>query len=494
MPTKVVLPEMGEGVTDATVTEWLKAEGDLVEKFDALVEVNTDKVDTEVPSPISGTVLKIMVPADTVVSVNQILCWIGEPGEEIPDEDDLPPVEQLAPAEQEDTPAPTPAPAPPAPTAKPAAPAPAAAPQVETGSHLQGAVSPLAAKIAAESGIDPAGILGTGLGGMVTRRDVLIYLDSGGANQAAFSREVKTEEAPHPRASFISPVVSRLAAEHNIDLNQVLGSGKHGRITKYDLERVIAGGSAPVGGSIPVHPAYQNMQPGTSIKHTPVRRSIAKHMLHSRQTSPHVSTFIEADLSAVSAHRAANKARFAQQGIKLTFTAYFVAAAAEALKAYPIVNSSWTDEAINLHPQVNIGMAVSLDAEGLIVPVIENAGKMDLMQIAQAVNDLAGRARSKQLAPQEVQGGTFTITNHGTSGSLFAMPIINQPQCAILGTGAIQKRAVVINDTAASTEAIAIRPMVYLSLTFDHRILDGAVADYFLAALRHKLESGAFRD
>jgi 2-oxoglutarate dehydrogenase E2 component (dihydrolipoamide succinyltransferase) len=205
-------------------------------------------------------------------------------------------------------------------------------------------------------------------------------------------------------------------------------------------------------------------------------------MVHSKHTSPHVSTIMEADMSAVSAHRAANKALFAQDGVNLTFTVYFVAAAVAALKTYPLVNSAWTEEGIAVHESINIGMATSLGEAGLIVPVIKNADGLSLLGIARAVNDLAERARSKKLKPDDVQGGTFTITNHGTSGSLFATPIINQPQCAILGTGIIQKRAVVIND------AIAIRPMVYLGLTFDHRILDGAIADYFLGKIKSTLE------
>ena len=497
MPTKVALPEMGEGVMDATITQWLKQEGDAVEKFEALVEVNTDKVDTEIPSPVSGTVLKIMHPADTVVEVNQVLCWIGEPGEEIPTEEP----EAAPPAAAK----PEPVPAPSAAAAVPKAPAPAAGPtapkvlqpaptKVSTGTHLQGAVSPLAAKIAAHHNIDPAMIQGSGIGGMITRQDVIHYVESGGGNQKITSpyrqpRAVTSqpEKSPGPRSSFISPVVARLAAEHNIDLNKVSGTGKDGRITKYDMQRVISGGDASRSpGGLEPHPAFAGMQAGTMIKHTPVRRSIAKHMVESKHTSPHVSTFIEVDLSSVSAHRTQFKDQFARQGAKLTFTAYFVQAAAAALHAYPIVNSSWSEDGILLNPEINIGMAVSLDADGLIVPVIRNASQLTLLQTAQVVNDLANRARNKQLTPDEVRGGTFTITNHGTSGSLFATPIINQPQCGILGTGTIQKRPVVVDD------AIAIRPMVYLSLTFDHRILDGAVADYFLGAIREKLKHGAF--
>jgi 2-oxoisovalerate dehydrogenase E2 component (dihydrolipoyl transacylase) len=220
-----------------------------------------------------------------------------------------------------------------------------------------------------------------------------------------------------------------------------------------------------------------------------VRRAIAEHMVYSKHTSPHVTTVMEADLSRVVAHREANKAQFARDGANLTFTAYFVAATVAALKAFPLVNSSWSEEGIVLHKEINVGMATSLGEAGLIVPVIKNADGLSLLGVARAVNDLANRARSRQLKPDEVKGGTFTITNHGTSGSLFATPVINQPQCGILGVGAIQKRVVVINDDGGSADAIAIRPMAYLSLTFDHRILDGAIADYFLGKVVEYLQN-----
>jgi 2-oxoglutarate dehydrogenase E2 component (dihydrolipoamide succinyltransferase) len=215
---------------------------------------------------------------------------------------------------------------------------------------------------------------------------------------------------------------------------------------------------------------------------TPVRRLIAEHMVMSKHTSPHVTTVMEADMSRVAAHREANKAAFARDGANLTFTAYLIAAAVSALKAYPIVNSSWSEAGVVLHRTINIGMATSLGEEGLIVPVIKNADGLSLLGLARAINDLSNRARLKKLQPDEVKGGTFTLTNHGTSGSLFATPIINQPQCAILGAGVIQKRVVVIND------AIAIRPMIYVSLTFDHRILDGASADTFLGKVVETLQ------
>jgi 2-oxoglutarate dehydrogenase E2 component (dihydrolipoamide succinyltransferase) len=221
------------------------------------------------------------------------------------------------------------------------------------------------------------------------------------------------------------------------------------------------------------------------IPHTSIRRAIAEHMVFSRQVAPQVTTVMEADLSRIVAHRAANQAVFARDGVRLTYTAYFVAASVAALKAFPLVNASWSEEGIRVHPAIHIGLATSLGEEGLIVPVIKDVDGLSLLGIARAVNDLSDRARAKKLQPEEVKGGTFTITNHGTSGSLFATPIINQPQCAILGVGLIQKRAVVVND------AIAIRPMAYLSLTFDHRLLDGASGDWFLAKVKESLEGWA---
>ena len=221
---------------------------------------------------------------------------------------------------------------------------------------------------------------------------------------------------------------------------------------------------------------------------TPVRRAIAEHMVMSKHTSPHVTTIMEVDMSRVVTHRSANKAAFARDGVNLTYTAYFIAAIVAALKAYPVVNSSWSEAGILLHSQINIGMATSLGEEGLIVPVIKNADGLSLLGLARTINDLANRARAKKLQPDEVKGGTFTITNHGISGSLFATPVINQPQCGILGVGALQKRPVVISDPALG-DVIAIRPMLYISLTFDHRILDGASADWFLAKVVESLQN-----
>jgi 2-oxoglutarate dehydrogenase E2 component (dihydrolipoamide succinyltransferase) len=219
------------------------------------------------------------------------------------------------------------------------------------------------------------------------------------------------------------------------------------------------------------------------IKHTVIRKQIAEHMVTSKHTSPHVLTVMEAEMTRVVKHRSANKEMFARDGVNLTLTAYFMMAIVAGLKAYPTVNSSWIDDGILIHKDINLGMATSLGEEGLIVPVIKGADNLSLLAMARAVNDLANRARSKKLQTDEVKGGTFTLTNHGIGGSLLAFPIINQPQCGILGAGAMQKRVVVIDD------AIAIRPMVYLSFVFDHRILDGASADWFLMKVKETLEN-----
>jgi 2-oxoglutarate dehydrogenase E2 component (dihydrolipoamide succinyltransferase) len=310
----------------------------------------------------------------------------------------------------------------------------------------------------------------------------------------------------HDDFGYISPVVAKIANEQKIDLSKVTSSGRDGRITKKDILAYLKshGGETPPDSL--VHPKDLDStaqyptpeiktpvdstssqdptspRPGDVISLSPVRRAIAEHMVLSKHTSPHVTTIMEADMSHVITHREKNKDDFSHAGLKLTFTPYFISAAVSALKTYPIVNSSWNNGSIQIHRDINIGMATSLGESGLIVPVIRTADTLSLLGLTRAANDLADRARAKQLKPEEVQGGTFTITNHGVSGSLFATPIINQPQCGILGVGVIQKRVVVIND------AIAIRPMVYLSLTFDHRILDGAIADYFLTKVVESLE------
>lgn len=495
MPTKVILPQTGEGVIEATVTRWLKKEGEEIKEYEPLVEINTDKVDTEIPSPISGTVLKIVTPEGSTAPVNSTLAWIGKLGEKIPADGGgtepkavKPPVEKATPQPVPPATAVQPLPA----LSKPLPVVPVTRPAATTSVAFGSApISPLVARIAAENKVNLAAVRGSGPGGRITREDVLALARSGGA---ASSPLMGGQVAP-PKfdgqnlATFLSPVVKKLAQERHLDVTRIQGTGQGGRVTKKDIEAVLASGDQAPVRLAPIKPrfplAFPDAIPGTVMKLNVVRKAIAEHMLRSRNTSPHVTTIMEADMTPVFAHRAANKATFAEQGVNLTVTAYFVAAIVAACQAYPIVNSSWSEEGVAVHGQINVGIATALEPDGLIVPVIKNAGAFSLLELARAVNDLSGRARAKQLKPEEVQGGTITITNHGTSGSLFATPIINQPQCAIVSTGIIEKRVKVIDD------AIAIRPMMYLGLTFDHRILDGAVADYFLGTVKYTLENWA---
>jgi 2-oxoisovalerate dehydrogenase E2 component (dihydrolipoyl transacylase) len=407
MAVKVLVPRLGEGVDELTIIRWLKQEGDLVREMEPLVEVESDKVVTEILSPQAGILMKIATLENTAVPVGAVLGWIGEPGETL---------------DKPETPSPQP--------------------------HII---------------------------------------------------EQKFTEVTHPvlapkmssatHGGFLSPIVRKMAAEHHLDLSLIHGTGLGGRITKQDVLDYLATQktTGPAHSPIPM-PVVIPMVGDQVLPVSSVRRQIAERMQQSKQVSPHVLTVMEADLSRVSAHRSANKENFSAGGSRLTYTAYFIAAIAAALSRHPLVNSSWSEQGILQHAEINIGMATSLGEEGLIVPVIHNADRLSLLGIAHTVNDLANRARTKQLKPEEVRGGTFTLTNHGTGGSLFAMPIINQPQCGILGTGSIQKRPVVVTD-AQGNDAIAIRPMVYLSFVFDHRILDGASADAFLAEVKQVLEA-----
>jgi pyruvate/2-oxoglutarate dehydrogenase complex dihydrolipoamide acyltransferase (E2) component len=427
MAIKVLMPQLGESITEATVTKWLKKDGEKVAEYDPLLEVNTDKVDTEIPAPAGGVVLATLVEEGTTVQVGTLLAWIGQPGESLP---------------------------------------------AAATSEADLAAAPAHTAVAAQP----------------TPLSILTAADT------------QPPTAPARELGFISPVVSRMALEYNLDLSQIPGTGLSGRITKQDvlayLEKRTATlpAAAPAAVPVPTPPTSSGVilpagsGESTLIPHTTIRRAIAEHMVLSERTSPHVTTIMEVDLSRVVTHRTANRDAFARDGVNLTFTAYFIAAIVSGLKAFPLVNSSYTDEGLLVHKQINIGMATSLGDEGLIVPVLKGADSLSLFGLARTINDLSNRARAKKLLPDEVKGGTFTITNHGISGSLFATPIINQPQCGILGVGAIQKRPVVITDKALG-DVIAIRPMVYISLTFDHRILDGAIADYFLGKVVESLQN-----
>jgi 2-oxoglutarate dehydrogenase E2 component (dihydrolipoamide succinyltransferase) len=447
MGTKVVMPQLGESVVEGTISKWLKQEGDSVEEYEPIMEVSTDKVDTEVSAPAAGTLLKIYIPEGETVQAGTLLAFIGEPGEAIP--------EPEAPIGVHAAPAPAPA------AANPTGGTDGTLAQVRPdGNGTSPHVTPVVARIAAEHNIDVRQIPGTGRGGRVTKKDILAFIEQGGP------------AAPAPAEAAAPPW-------------ETPGSGD---LFKPTEEIYAATSGTPAPAPTPPPGAAPVGLPGELIPLTNMRRRIADHMVDSAlRKAPHVSTVFEVDMSAVVAHRAANKEAFAQQGANLTYTAYIVAACSAALRAYPMVNSSWTDEGILLKPEVNIGVAAATDA-GLIVPVVKGVDSLSLLGIARAVNDLAARARVSQLKPDDVYGGTFTISNHGVSGSLFATPIINQPQAAVMGVGMVQKRAVVVTD-AAGNDAIAIRPMMYIGLSFDHRIIDGAVADYFLAHVKETLEN-----
>ncbi len=446
MATQVVMPQLGESVVEGTVGKWLKKVGETVKELEPLLEVESDKVNTEIPSPAGGTVLALYVEEGTTVKAGTVLAMIGQPGEAVPEA----PASSAAHGHSGQ---------------KESAPIAAAAPSHAMAPAGKGGnggprLSPVVANMVAQHGIDVSKLHGTGQGGRITRKDVEAYLASGGSAAPARAPEVPPWEQP--------------------------GSGDLFKPTDDLYKKPSPAAAAPVSApadhvhSAPPAPG----KPGELVQLSAMRKRIAEHMVLSKlHTAPHVTTVFEADMGAVTAHREANKADYASRGINLTFTAYFVLATARALRAHPLVNSQWTDEGILLKPDVNIGVAVAID-DGLIVPVVKKADELSLAGLARTVNDLSARARASQLKPDEVQGGTFTVTNHGVSGSLFATPIINQPQTGILGVGAIQKRVMVLES-----DMIAIRPMVYITLTFDHRVLDGASADFFVAEVKQQLEN-----
>jgi 2-oxoglutarate dehydrogenase complex dihydrolipoamide succinyltransferase (E2) component len=422
MATKITMPEMGEGVIEGTIGRWLKKEGDKVDQYEPLLEIETDKVTTEATAETAGTLLKILVSEGETVEVGTVLAYIGEPGEAV-NGDAEPAAQPEAKKEAE-----------PAAASQPRQKSSNGAPPSRSKPYT-GRISPVVARIAGEHDVDLNQVPGTGRDGRITKKDILAYVEQ---RESAPEPEAKAESAPQPKAEPVSA---------------------------------------------PPKPAAATAVPGEIMQLTRMRQAIADHMVRSKQTSPHVTTVHEIDFSAVVAHRNKHKGEFARDGVKLTFTPYLVAAVVQALKQHPLVNSSWTDDGILLKREINIGMATAID-EGLIVPVIKNADDYSLRGLARTVNDLAERARTNKLRPDEIQGGTFSITNHGIFGSLFANPIINQPQCGILGVGAIEKRVKVTKD-----DAIVIRPCAYVSFTFDHRILDGMAGDQFVLSIKQALES-----
>ena len=442
--TIISMPALGESVSEGTVTRWLKNVGDSVAVDEALLEVSTDKVDTEIPSPVAGTLLSIDAPADTTVPVGARLASIGTSGAVVAPVAPPAPAPVAPPAPAPVAPpvavAPPAPPAPVAPVAAPAAPFNSMPAPVANNSDLY--VTPLVRKIASDAGIDLATVRGTGVGGRIRKQDVF---------EAAERARIATPAAPQIP-------------------------------------------SAPAASSAPAAPkvaAAASPLRGTTVPMSRLRKVIASRMVESLQTSAQLTTVIEVDITKISKLRDRAKKSFEErEGVKLTFLPFFAVAVCEALKQHPVLNSSVDGESIIYHGTENLGIAVDTE-RGLLVPVIKDAGDLNLGGVARRIVDVAARTRDNKISPDELSGGTFTITNTGSRGALFDTPILNQPQVAILGLGAIVKRPIVVADGDGG-ETIAIRSMVYLAISYDHRIVDGADAARFLATLKERLEEGRF--
>jgi 2-oxoglutarate dehydrogenase E2 component (dihydrolipoamide succinyltransferase) len=465
----VVMPQMGVSVSEGTITRWLKQEGEQIEADEPLLEISTDKVDTEVPSPASGTLTQILVQEGETVDVGTKLGQIGGAASEAPaqaePEAPAPAAEEAAePATAEAaaeadaaSPAESPAPTAPEPSAAPpAAPAP-------TGNG-KAFVSPVVARIAGEHGIDPSQVPGTGSGGRVTKKDILAFVESGGAQEAP---QQPQPEAPAPKPAAAQPEAPAPAPP--------------------------APGQAPPPPPKPPAPApvaAGETLPGETVEPiTAMRRGIAEHMRRSLDTSAHVTSAIEVDFSRVVSVREQLKKEYqAAYGVNPTYLAFVAKASVETLRDYPYVNAEMRGDSIVTRNFVNLGIAVELaEGKGLIVPVIRNAEGLNLLGLARGIAEIAGKARNKQLVPDDVQGGTFTITNPGGYGTFHGTPVISQPQSAILGTYALVKRPWVVTDELGK-DVIAIRPLMNITLTYDHRLVDGALAGRFLRDLRERLE------
>jgi len=474
MPTDVVMPQMGESIAEGTIVRWMKKVGDKVDRDEPLFEISTDKVDAEIPSPAAGVVSEIRAKEGETVPVNSIVAVIGQPSE------------AAAPPRSENTPAPKPQPE----AAKPHSEKPVSTKPETPKARSEESVSvkPGAPQSQTHEAQEPAK--------SEPQKPSPNSAVSPTAGQA--STPTPPEEVIRQRSS---PLVRKIAQEHHVDISQIPGTGIAGRVTKHDILEFLgeegregqeagerregqAGREEQTGREEQAGRERQERTEGRDRveKMSVMRRKIAEHMVLSRRTSAHVHSVFEVNFARVVQARERQKAEFESAGAKLTYLSFIVKAVVDAVRAVPIVNASVDGENIVYHKDVNVGIAVALDW-GLIVPVIKRADERNLLGLSRAIADLAARARAKQLKPDDVTGGTFTITNPGVFGALFGMPIINQPQAAILGVGAVEKRPVVVDD------AIAIRPMAYLSLGYDHRIIDGAVADQFMSHVKDALEN-----
>jgi pyruvate dehydrogenase E2 component (dihydrolipoamide acetyltransferase) len=458
--TDVVMPQMGESIVEGTLTKWLKKAGDRVERDEPLFEISTDKVDTEIPSPAAGVLKEVLVEEGKTVSISTVVGRIEEGAGNGAAASAPPAAKQApaAPAAKTPEPPAQPQPAPPlvaeTPSEPPAPPVPA--PQAD-GDAQTGALSPLVRKMAREYGIDLRQVKGTGGGGRITKQDLESYMSAQGARTMAQAGP----PAPAPPA----------AAVHSAPAAPAPSQPRP---------------AAPAPASAPPALMPRAEAPRARVEAMSVMRSkIAEHMITSKRTSAHVTTVHKTDMTKIAKMRERHKTEFQQRyGYSLTYLPFVIAAAVEAIRSYPIVNASIEGNNIIYHNEINIGIAVALE-NGLIVPVIRNADEKNVTGLQRAIVDLSTRARSRQLKPDEVQGGTFSITNFGSFGSVFATPIINQPQVAILGVGSVEKVPVVVDD------AIAIRSIAYLALTFDHRLIDGAVADQYTGKVKSILENWA---
>jgi 2-oxoglutarate dehydrogenase E2 component (dihydrolipoamide succinyltransferase) len=457
MAIEVTMPQMGESIAEGTVVRWIKKVGDNVDKDEPLFEISTDKVDAEIPSPGAGVLLEILTKEGETVPINSVVALIGAAGE------------------------------------KPAASAPAtsSAQAPSTGSAQAG-------QAGGDSASGPDGnVAGSVAPETSAWADEVAPVAAAADPSSALETRLRTKS---------SPVVRNIAKEHGIDISKLSGTGISGRVTKKDIEAQIASGAASTSAapaaaaasaSAPAEllrtsptsptvsaPAPKPFAPGENVRIEPMgvmRRKIADHMVMSLRTSPHVYSAYEVDFGRIDEIRKKKKAEYEAMGVKLTYTAFIAKATVDVIRQFPFSNASIDGDNIIYKKDINLGIAVALDA-GLIVPVIKNADERNMLGIARAIQDLSGRARTKQLKPEDVQGGTFTITNPGIFGAVFGLPVISQPQVAILGVGSVDKRVVVVDDM------IAVRPMCYLTLGYDHRLIDGADAGRFLQALKERLQ------
>jgi pyruvate dehydrogenase E2 component (dihydrolipoamide acetyltransferase) len=451
----VVMPQMGESIVEGTLTKWLKKPGERVERDEPLFEISTDKVDTEIPSPVAGTLGEILVEEGATVGINTVVGRIQDG--------------TGAPAAAPAAAAPAPVPAAPVPAAAaPPPPAPAAAPAPVVATHAAeeavGPLSPLVRKMARENNIDLSQVRGTGAGGRITKQDLEDYLDARARAAAPAAAPPQAAYAPPPPPPPPPPAPAAVQPTYQ----QAPPPPPRPQAVAPVVEQAHFRGEAPAA----------RVEPMSNM-----RQKIAEHMVFSKRTSAHVTTVHKVDMTRIAKMRARVKGEFqARHGFSLTFLPFVVRAATAALQEFPLLNTSIDGTNIIYHRDINIGIAVALE-NGLIVPVIRNADEKNVVGLQRAIADLASRARSRQLRPDEVQAGTFSITNFGTFGSIFATPVINQPQVAILGVGSVEKVPVVVDD------AIAIRSVAHLALTFDHRLIDGALGDQFTQKVKSVLEN-----